>query len=128
MMTILQTLALVLSLAVPTRPPGPRIVHLSIDSEPSNARIVRTLDGASLGRTPVRLPRPALPGRRSYTLRLEGYEDNHISVPADQSVTIKVRLVPVKKPSKPAPAPTPTPSSPPSSPPSPSPSPSPSPK
>ena len=94
-----------LPLAVPTKMECP-VCH----SPPAwTRRTARPLTPAPAPRTvPARSPkpwmttlsRPAIPGKRSYVLRLDGHEDARIDLAADRDASIKVTLkkkLPAKK-------------------------------
>ncbi len=76
-------------------PPG--VVKVTIESDPPGATLIRQIDLARLGQTPVTLTRVAVPGQRSYVLRLDGHEEAKLSVSGSSSVTVKVKLKPLVK-------------------------------
>jgi serine/threonine-protein kinase len=90
----------------------PIIEVVVVDSDPSGVTVV--MDGAIVGSTPVRLPRPRS-GQRSLELRHDGYQRQRVDIdaqsPAVLRVTLRKRVAPAKvvaKPSSVAPAPKPS--------------------
>ncbi len=76
-------------------PPG--VVKVTIESDPPGATVIRLIDLARLGQTPVTLTRVAVPGQRSYVLRLDGHEEAKLTVGGATSVKVKVKLKPLGK-------------------------------
>lgn len=64
--------------------------------------MIRLIDLARLGQTPVTLTRVAVPGQRAYLLRLDGHEEAKVLVGGSTSSTVRVKLRPLaKKPTPP---------------------------
>jgi serine/threonine-protein kinase len=59
------------------------MVSLSIDSEPSGARVYRLSDGVELGRTPLTVEARKGPGSATFLLRKTGYQSRRIQLPVN---------------------------------------------
>lgn len=68
-------------------------VTLRVDSEPAGALVLSTLDGHVLGQTPWQVTQPAVEGRLQLRLRLDGYEDQELSLASGLNQHAMVRLV-----------------------------------
>lgn len=64
-----------------SRDAAPPTAQLRIDSIPSNAEVVRKIDGKVLGRTPWKLDHPVATDDLVVILRLPGYADREVSLP-----------------------------------------------
>ncbi len=75
----------------PTTTPevAPSVAAVEIASEPSGAEVL--IDGAVLGTTPLRIPRPAT-GERTVVLRLRGYDESRLMVSAVSSEHMDITL------------------------------------
>ncbi len=71
--------------------PAPVLVTWSIGTTPGQAEVVAGAHGPVLGRTPLTLKRPMLPGKMTLILRLRGYQEQRIEV--DQSANFQVERV-----------------------------------
>jgi serine/threonine-protein kinase len=94
---------------IPSPSPTPATkVRISIDSSPRGAEIYRKLDGLRLGTTPFAKELDASIGEHVFVLKLAGYEDVDLVLPADQDVTRAIELErtvtqPEPKPDRPRP-------------------------
>lgn len=73
-------------------------VTLHIDSEPSGALVLRISDGQVLGQTPWQVIQPAADGRLQLRVRLDGHEEQDLSLAANQDQHAAVRLLPSRPP------------------------------
>jgi hypothetical protein len=72
---------------------APESVHLVIASDPVGAEVFRAADGVRLGVTPYQSERPASEGEAVFLLKLSGYSDQRVSLPADRSGEKQVKLL-----------------------------------
>jgi eukaryotic-like serine/threonine-protein kinase len=93
-------------------PPAPATVTFAIESEPSGAEVVRLLDGARLGHTPLTLTAEAAPGEVAFLVRHEGYDDRTVTLPAARGGRAVATLVSQAPPARAAAPPPPPPARP----------------
>jgi predicted Ser/Thr protein kinase len=82
------TIAVPAPLPIPAPTPA-EPVAVEVSSEPAGAEVL--LDGAVLGTTPVRIPRPTS-GERTVVVRMRGYEEARVMVSALSDETLRVAL------------------------------------
>jgi len=70
------------AVSAPVAPPPPATVTLKIDSSPPGADVYRALDGIKLGRTPLEQAIPRSGGLAVFVLKLSGYRDARVELPA----------------------------------------------
>jgi len=68
---------------------APAVAAVEITSEPSGAEVL--IDGAVLGTTPLRIPRPSS-GERTVVVRLRGYDESRLMVSAVSSEHMDITL------------------------------------
>jgi serine/threonine-protein kinase len=82
--------AVVVPAPLPSPAPAPaEPVAVEVSSEPVGAEVL--IDGAVLGTTPVRIPRPTS-GERTVVVRMRGYEEARVMVSALSGETLRVEL------------------------------------
>jgi serine/threonine-protein kinase len=74
---------------VPPVAPLPAVAAVEIASEPAGAEVL--IDGAVLGTTPLRIPRPSS-GERTVVVRLRGYDESRLMVSAVSSERMDITL------------------------------------
>ncbi len=82
---------------VKTEPAPPAKVTLTLDSVPQGADVYRAADGIKLGKTPYQYSTAASPGEAEFLIKMAGFADIKVSLPADKDGTQKIELVAVKK-------------------------------
>jgi hypothetical protein len=85
-----------------TASPVPTTVTAEVTSEPAGAEVYRALDGLLLGTTPFRQELARSPAQAVYVLKLGGYEDVRVKLPADRDANAHVRLSPLAPAATPA--------------------------
>jgi serine/threonine-protein kinase len=101
---------------VPAAAPVPTTINLKLFSDPAGAEIYRVADGIKLGVTPLDQQMQRSDGFAVFTVKLAGYEDARIELPADKDGEMAVTLTKivaaaprvtrnVKRPEEPAAAP-----------------------
>jgi serine/threonine-protein kinase len=75
-------------------PHEPAKVKLRVESLPPGAAVYRAADGILLGTTPFEEELAPTAGRAVYILKLAGYRDHQVLLPANEDESLTARLVP----------------------------------
>jgi hypothetical protein len=71
-------------------PPAPTPAHFQIDSDPPGADVFR--DGAKVGKTPLATDLPPHAGKAAFVVKLKGYKEATVDLPADKGGKSSVKL------------------------------------
>ena len=78
--------------AEPDIPPPPSRITLKIVSEPAGAEVYRAADGVRVGKTPLEQKLAPTPGDAVFRVKLTGFRDEEVTLPADKSGEQLVKL------------------------------------
>ena len=79
----------------PEPPPPPTRITLKIVSEPAGAEVYRAADGVRVGKTPLEQKVAPTPGDAVFRIKMAGFRDEEVSLPADKNGEQSVKLVKV---------------------------------
>ena len=79
-------------------PPVPRAIRLTIDSEPEDAQVYDAASGAGLGRTPLAIELSRGSGRARYTVRRDGFVEQHVDLATDHDQQVRLVLPRARRP------------------------------